>query len=237
MQLFYAPDMDPASGRYALSEEESRHCVRVLRLAPGDSLYLTDGRGTLCRAEVTDVASRRCIVEFRECTEGFGRRDWYLHVAVAPTKNMDRLEWFVEKATEIGIDRITPVVCDRSERRTVKTDRLWRVATGAVKQSLKAYHPTVDEAVPLRELVAVPFDGDRFVAHCEEGLPRRSLKSCLLPGRRIQILIGPEGDFSPEEIALASRSGFVPVSLGESRLRTETAALAAVHSVAFVNEK
>lgn len=237
MQLFYAPDMDPAAGRYVLSEEESRHCVRVLRLSPGDSLYLTDGRGTLCRAEIAEIASRSCTVEFKECTEGFGRRDYFLHVAVAPTKNMDRLEWFVEKATEIGIDRITPLVCDRSERRTVKTDRLVRVATGAVKQSLKAYHPEIDEPVAFGEFVSRPFDGQRYIAHCEEGLPRRSLKGCLVPGGNVSVLIGPEGDFSPGEIALASRAGFVPVSLGESRLRTETAALAAVHSVAFVNEK
>ena len=150
---------------------------------------------------------------------------------------MDRLEWFAEKATEIGIDRITPLLTDHCERRTVKTDRLIRVVTGAVKQSLKAWHPQVDELTPFRELIGQPFDGKKLIAHCEADAGKILLRDCVRRGDNVLVLIGPEGDFSKEEIALAYRNGFVPVSLGNSRLRTETAAVVATHSVAFLNEK
>ena len=149
MQLFYAPDVDFSTGRYLLSGEESRHCARVLRLRSGDFVHITDGRGTLCRAEIVSVSPHGCELSLGERTENFEKRSYFLQVAVAPTKNMDRLEWFVEKATEIGIDRITPLLTDHCERRTVKTDRLIRVVTGAVKQSLKAWHPQVDELMEI----------------------------------------------------------------------------------------
>lgn len=139
MQLFYAPDIDFSSDSYTLSEEESRHCVRVLRLRVGDSLYVTDGNGTLCRAEIAAISPKNCTLSLRERTDAFEKRNYRLCVAIAPTKNTDRLEWFVEKATEIGIDRIVPLLTEHGERRVLKTDRLMRVATGAVKQSLKAY--------------------------------------------------------------------------------------------------
>ena len=152
-------------------------------------------------------------------------------------ENTDRLEWFVEKATEIGIDRIVPLLTEHGERRVLKTDRLMRVATGAVKQSLKAYHPQIDELTPFRQVVEdQSFEGQKFIAYCGEEVERTPLKACVQPGEDVLVLIGPEGDFSPEEVAVACRNGFVPVSLGRSRLRTETAGVVAVHTVALLND-
>lgn len=237
MQLFYAPDIDFSSDSYTLSEEESRHCVRVLRLRVGDSLYVTDGNGTLCRAEIAAISPKNCTLSLRERTEAFEKRNYRLCVAIAPTKNTDRLEWFVEKATEIGIDRIVPLLTEHGERRVLKTDRLMRVATGAVKQSLKAYHPQIDELTPFRQVVEdQSFEGQKFIAYCGEEVERTPLKACVQPGEDVLVLIGPEGDFSPEEVVMACRNGFVPVSLGRSRLRTETAGVVAVHTVALLND-
>ena len=153
MQLFYAPELDPDTGSYVFSEEESKHCVRVLRLGAGDSLHLTDGRGTMCRAEIVEASPKHCRVVIRERWPEFEKRGYELVMAVAPTKNTDRFEWFAEKATEIGVDRITPVLTDRCERRTLRIDRILRVVTGAMKQSLKAYLPRVDSPMPLREQI------------------------------------------------------------------------------------
>lgn len=237
MQLFYAPDIDFCSDSYTLSEEESRHCVRVLRLRVGDSLYVTDGKGTLCRAEIAAISPKNCTLSLRERTEAFEKRNYRLCVAIAPTKNTDRLEWFVEKATEIGIDRIIPLLTEHSERRVLKSDRLMRVATGAVKQSLKAYHPQIDELTPLKKVIEEEsFSGRKFIAYCGDEVKRLPLKECIRPGEDVLVLIGPEGDFSPEEVAMACRNGFVPVTLGRSRLRTETAGVVAVHTVALLND-
>lgn len=237
MQLFYAPDIDFDSDCYTLSEEESRHCVRVLRLRVGDSLYVTDGEGTLCRAEIVKISPKNCTLSLRERTEAFEKRNYRLCVAMAPTKNTDRLEWFVEKATEIGIDRIVPLLTEHGERRVLKTDRLMRVATGAVKQSLKAYHPQIDKLTSFRQVVEEQsFEGLKFIAYCGEEVERFPLKECIQPGEDVLVLIGPEGDFSPEEVAMACRNGFVPVTLGRSRLRTETAGVVAVHTVALLND-
>lgn len=237
MQLFYAPDIDFCSDSYTLSEEESRHCVRVLRLRVGDSLYVTDGKGTLCRAEIAAISPKNCTLSLRERTEAFEKRGYRLCVAIAPTKNTDRLEWFVEKATEIGIDRIIPLLTEHSERRVLKSDRLMRVATGAVKQSLKAYHPQIDELTPFKEVIKEgAFPGRKFIAYCGDEVERIPLKECIQPGEDVLVLIGPEGDFSPEEVAMACRNGFVPVTLGRSRLRTETAGVVAVHTVALLND-
>lgn len=236
MQLFYAPDLDTDTGTYLFTEEESKHCVRVLRLTEGDSLHLTDGRGLLCRAEIVEASPKHCRVEIRERWSEYGRRSYELVMAVAPTKNSDRFEWFVEKATEIGVDRIVPLLTDRCERRVLKTDRLEKVATSAMKQSLKAYHPMIDALTPFRELVAQPFGGVKLIAHCEEDMPRQYIGKLVPAASRTMVLIGPEGDFSPEEIALAHHYGFENVSLGHSRLRTETAAVTTVADVAFINE-
>ena len=234
MQLFYAPDIVPP--HHTLSEEESKHCVRVLRLGVGDELHLTDGRGNLYRCRVSDPNPKRCAVEVVETFAEYGKMPYGITLAVAPTKNIERFEWFLEKATEVGVTRIVPVECDHSERRIIKYDRELRVITSAVKQSLKAYHPILDELTPLRRLIAAPFDGSKFIAHCEDNASERLyLASEIRKNENILILIGPEGDFSPEEINFALENGFRPVTLGPQRLRTETAAVAAAMMAAVVN--
>jgi len=233
MQLFYAPDL--TAPLYTLGEEESKHCIRVLRLRRGDTLHLTDGRGTLYRCEIAEEDARRCTVRVVERTPDYERMPYRLTMAVAPTKNIDRYEWFLEKATETGIDRIIPIECRHSERRILKRERGERVVTSAVKQSLKAYRPQLDELTPLGEVIAMPFRGTKLIAHCHPGTPRRFIGNVLPRGGDTLVLIGPEGDFSEEEIAAARAAGFTEVSLGESRLRTETAALAVVTAAALVN--
>ena len=170
MQLFYAPDITPPL--YTLPEEESGHCVRVLRLGVGDSLYITDGRGTLYRAVVEDAHPKRCTIRIVEEHAEWEKRPYRLTVAVAPTKNIDRIEWFVEKATECGIDRIVPILCDHSERKVIKGERLEKIAVSAMKQSLKAYLPKIEPLTPFAKLLAEPFDGVRLIAHCEEDMER-----------------------------------------------------------------
>ena len=234
MQLFYAPDIGPP--HHTLSEEESKHCVRVLRLGVGDELHLTDGRGNLYRCRVSNPNPKRCTVEVVKTFAEYGKMPYGITLAVAPTKNIERFEWFLEKATEVGVTRIVPVECDHSERRIIKYDRELRVITSAVKQSLKAYHPILDELTPLRRLIAAPFDGSKFIAHCEDNASERLyLASEIRKNENILILIGPEGDFSPEEINFALENGFRPVTLGPQRLRTETAAVAAAMMAAVVN--
>lgn len=236
MRLFYAPDIDFAAPHYRFAADESRHIARVLRLGVGDALWLTDGRGTLARAEVTASSDRECEVTILESKPEFERRPYRLVLGVAPTKNADRYEWMAEKATEIGVDAIVPVLCDHSERRTQRTDRLEKIVVSAMKQSLKAYLPVVEPLCAFDELVARPFEGLKLIAHCEADTPRELMRDVVAPGKNVLLLIGPEGDFSPEEIALALSRGFRPVSLGSSRLRTETAAIAGAHTVALINE-
>lgn len=235
MQLFYTPDL--SGDEYAFSEEESKHCVRVLRKAEGDTVHLVDGRGNLYTAVVTDARPKKCTVRIRETVREYGKRPYRLHVAIAPTKSADRYEWFLEKATEIGIDTVTPLECERSERRSVKTNRGVKVITSAVKQSLKAYHPALEEMTPFREFVGRDFGPVRkFIAHCEPDAEKVLLKNALRKGEDCLVLIGPEGDFSPGEIDLARRNGFCEISLGESRLRTETAGVAACLTAQLANE-
>lgn len=236
MQLFYAPDITPPA--YTLSEEESKHCVRVLRLGRGDHIHITDGRGNLFCCEITDDNPKRCTVRVVSTQTGYERLPYALTMAVAPTKNTDRFEWFLEKATEVGVAEIIPLDAAHSERRTLKTEREAKVITAAVKQSLKAYHPRLREMTPFREVVTAPFPGRKFIAHCDtpqSAAGRRYLPSLLGKGGDVLILIGPEGDFSPEEIRLALDHGFEEITLGQQRLRTETAAVAAVVMVSVAN--
>ena len=234
MQLFYAPEI--SLSRYTLPEEESKHCVRVLRMGVGDELFLTDGKGTLHRCKVVNDNAKRCEVEVVESRPEYGRLPYELHVAIAPTKNIDRFEWFLEKATEVGISDIWPIECDHSERRQIKEEREAKVITAAMKQSLKAYHPTLHPLTPLRKLLTAEFDGQRYIAHCNGALSDREyLGSIVKKGGKILILIGPEGDFSPEEITFALENGFRAITLGNQRLRTETAALMATVLVANAN--
>ena len=233
MQLFYAPEI--SFPRYTLPEEESKHCVRVLRMGVGDELHITDGQGMLHRCKVVDDNAKRCVVEIIESTQA-EPLPYHLVMAVAPTKNIDRYEWFLEKATEVGVGEIYPIESEHSERRQIKHERELKVITSAVKQSLKMYHPTLHELTPFKQVIAMPFEGDKYIAHCNSTLGERPyLGKLLKKGGRMLILIGPEGDFSPEEITFAVQNGFKPISLGDQRLRTETAAVAATMIVSTIN--
>ena len=234
MQLFYTPDIDAASLTYSLSEEESKHCVRVLRLQVGDKIQLIDGKGNFYTAEITDPHPKRTQLRIISLEQDFNKRNHYLHIAVAPTKNIERLEWFLEKATEIGIDEISLIICQRSERKEAKKDRLDKIITAAIKQSIKAWHPVLNEPIPLNNLLAMPFEGQKYIAHCEPG-EKLNLKGNIKLLGRYLILIGPEGDFTPKEIDDATKNDFKAITLGNSRLRTETAALEACFEINFLN--
>lgn len=235
MHLFYTPDISP-TGDYILNEEESRHCVKVLRLQPQDVIYLIDGKGGFYTAQIAEAHPKHTALKIIARQQQYGKRNHYLHIAVAPTKNTERLEWFLEKATEIGIDEITPVICERSERKEVKTERLNKIITSAVKQSIKAYHPTLNEAQKLNHFLSQPHDAQKFIAHCIDS-EKSSLKNRINLHGKYLILIGPEGDFTDSEINSAIQQGFIPISLGNSRLRTETAALEACFEINFLNRE
>jgi 16S rRNA (uracil1498-N3)-methyltransferase len=234
MQLFYTPDINPDNPQYFLNEEESKHCVRVLRLANGDNLQLIDGRGGLYAARILDAHPKRTLLQVLSVQTEFNKRNHYLHLAVAPTKNIERMEWLLEKATEIGVDEVSFLVCQRSERKELKLDRLNKIVTAAVKQSIKAYHPVLNKPVAYNQFIKRSFTGQLFIAHCESS-EKTSLRSELKQGSQYLILIGPEGDFSSNEIGDALNNGFKAITLGESRLRTETAALEACFEVNFLN--
>ncbi len=234
MHLFYTPDIAPSHPQYFLNEEESKHAVRVLRLEVGAEVQLIDGKGGLYMAQIKDAHPKRTILQITNVVTEYSKRNHYLHIAIAPTKNLDRLEWFLEKATEIGIDEISLIICQRSERKEAKTERLNKIITAAIKQSLKAYHPVLNEPIALNKFLAQPFDGQKFIAHCEDS-EKANLKTELTRQGKYLILIGPEGDFSPAEIDSALHNGYKAITLGESRLRTETAALEACFEVNFLN--
>ena len=239
MQLFYSKDIAP-NGFCTLDAEESRHAVRVLRLREGDELNVTDGCGNLYRCRIVTADDRACSVEVAETLSTFHFPLSTFHLAVAPTKNPSRMEWLVEKAVEIGVGEITLLDCDHSERTFLKTDRLEKLAVSAMKQSLHTVLPKINPAVKLCEWLSTfhfPLSTQKYIAHCEADKPRTLLSEALKPGRDTVVLIGPEGDFSPEEIAAATAQGFVPVSFGSARLRTETAALYAVTAFNFINER
>ena len=233
MHLFYTPDIQGET--YSLPGEESKHCIKVLRLNAGDTVYLVDGRGGWFQGEILTPDPRQCTIRIVLKTEQHGKRDFHLHVAIAPTKNIERLEWFLEKATEIGIDEITPLLCEHSERKVIKNDRLEKIIISAMKQSLKAYLPVLHPLTPFPDFIHRNREGLKFIAHCEE-TEKRLLKEAYTPGQNATILIGPEGDFSVPEINSALQQGYIPVSLGNSRLRTETAGIVACHSIQFMNE-
>lgn len=232
MALFYVPDI---AERWELSEEEAAHALRVLRLTVGDELEITDGKGRLYRAVISSTAGKHCYVEATEVIEQPKNWRGTLHIAIAPTKNMDRIEWFAEKATEIGLDAITFINCRFSERKVVKTERVERIVVSAMKQSLKYSKPVIEEMQNFKEFVQQERPGAKFIAHCYDS-ERVLLKDVLPPGEDATVLIGPEGDFSPEEVEMAIKARYKPVSLGSSRLRTETAALVACHTFILKNE-
>jgi len=232
MNLFYAPKI---SGQfYTLSEEESKHIIRVLRMKSGDTVFFTNGKGFLFDCKITDPNPKACEVEIISKNPGKDKRPFQLRMAVAPTKNLNRFEWFLEKATEIGIYDIIPLISSHSERKVVKTERLKRVTTAAMKQSLKSFHPHLEEATKFTDVITQTFEGDKFIAYINKEVTLELSKACQ-KGRNTLILIGPEGDFSPEEVEQAKQKGFVPVRLGPSRLRTETAAVVACHTINLMN--
>lgn len=231
IHYFYVPEIRHVQ---ELPEEEAAHAVRVLRMQPGDPMVLMDGAGTFFKAVVTSVSGKRCGFQIQE--EQPQERAWkgYLHLAMAPTKNMDRTEWLAEKATEIGLDELTFLHCRWSERKVIKTERVEKILVSAMKQSHKAEKPLLNGMVDFKTFIRQPHDGQKFIAHCHtDGLPE--LRHVIKPDGNILVLIGPEGDFSEEEVALAEAQGFQSISLGKSRLRTETAALVAVHIMNLSN--
>jgi 16S rRNA (uracil1498-N3)-methyltransferase len=233
MQLFYVPNV--AENEIVLDETESKHAIRVLRLNVGDKIQVVNGKGGFFLAEITQPHPKKCKLSILEFQKEFGKRQFKLHIAVAPTKNIDRFEWFLEKATEIGIDEITPVLCEHSERKTIKPDRLEKILVSAMKQSLKAYLPKLNPMVSFNEFLIKNEGEQKYIAHCNEG-EKEHLQNEVEKEKSVTILIGPEGDFSPEEVEQAKKNGFCEISLGSSRLRTETAAIVACHIVNLVNE-
>jgi 16S rRNA (uracil1498-N3)-methyltransferase len=233
MWLFYTPDI---KDDMQLPDEEAGHCIRVLRMKEGDRIRLTDGKGAFYDAVISAVSGKRCMIHIENREEQPPLWDGHLHIAVAPTKLMDRNEWFVEKAVEIGVDEITFLRTEHSERDVVKMERIEKIAVSAMKQSQKAKLPVLNGMTPLKALIERGFDGDKFIAHCEPG-SKTLLQDAVVPGHNSLVLIGPEGDFSPAEIEMALKAGFRPISLGPSRLRTETAALVAVHIMNLAGQR
>jgi len=235
MQLFYNHNINQNSEEIAFDKIESRHIVRVLRKNAGDILHITNGKGYLFTAEIVLASDKKCLAKIINCKEKPKPWSYYLHIAIAPTKLNDRFEWFLEKATEIGIDEITPIICQNSERRVVKLERFEKIIQSAMKQSLKFTLPKINEPVKFTEFINQEFTDKVCIAHCEEN-EKELLKNIISTEENALILIGPEGDFSSEEIQLAQEKNYIPISLGESRLRTETAGLVAVQNVAFINQ-
>ncbi|MDR2384489.1 MAG: 16S rRNA (uracil(1498)-N(3))-methyltransferase [Tannerella sp.] len=230
-KLFYAPDIDKNS---VLPEDESKHCTQVLRLKSGEKILITDGKGFTCEAILQDIKSGNCKVEVtnrRFQPPCFSEK---IHIAVAPTKNIDRTEWFVEKATETGISKITFLRCQHSERKEINLNRIKKIAVSAMKQSQKTILPEISEMIEFKEFILQDWDGIKMIAHCED-IERQHIKKTYQKHTDAVILIGPEGDFSPKEIEMAVNKGYIPVSLGNSRLRTETAALMACYAIHIIN--
>lgn len=229
--IFYTPNI---LTNLELPSEEAQHCIKVLRKKEGDEVLLTDGKGNFYDAEIVQANPKHCIVNIVKSVPQKKNWNFNLQIAFAPTKNMDRVEWFAEKATEIGIDRFSPILCQYSERKEIKLQRIEKILVSAMKQSQKALLPQLDEIQSFSQLIKQEFNGSKFIAHCYPQ-DKPILKEVYKKGEDALILIGPEGDFSEKEVEDAIRSGFQPISLGESRLRTETAALAACHAVHVLN--
>lgn len=235
MQLFYHPDIQSTDTSLTFPRDESKHIVKVLRRREGDLLHITNGKGTIFKTQIIHADANKCQVKVNDFTTYAPSRP-RLHLMVAPTKMNDRYEWFLEKATEIGLQWVTPVICEHSERTIIKKDRFQRVLQSAMKQSLQAYLPDLQKQKDFSQVVAIPFEGQKFIAHCESGMERKLLSKVMDKNEDTIIMIGPEGDFSPDEIAQALEHGWIPVSLGNTRLRTETAAVVACHTFALLNQ-
>ena len=234
MQLFYNPEIHGSQSEITFSREESKHIIKVLRKSTDDVLYITNGRGDTFLVQITEANPNKCQVKIIS-KEKSKLKNYRVHMAVAPTKMNDRYEWFLEKATEIGIDEITPIICDHSERKVVKEDRFERILQSAMKQSLQSYLPKLNKAISFSDFIAQRNNGQLFIAHCED-TDKKLLKNEVEIGKDVTLLIGPEGDFSTQEIETSIKQGYIPVSLGHTRLRTETAAIVGVHTIALLNE-
>ena len=232
MHVFYAPDIETTA---VLPEEESHHAVRVLRLEVGATIQIVDGKGGVFLGIIAVADAKRCLINSLQAQTVAYRRPYYLHVAIAPTKNMDRLEWFVEKAAEIGIDEISPLYCRYSERKNLKTERLQRILVSAMKQSIQPTLAVLNEPTTFKEWIKHVDADQKFIAHCHDS-EKQFLASAIQPGKKVLIMIGPEGDFSEQEVETAIQLGFQPVGLGRSRLRTETAGVVACHTAVLLNE-
>jgi 16S rRNA (uracil1498-N3)-methyltransferase len=235
MNLFYQSNLTEASKNNVFDKDESRHIFKVLRHKVGDTLHITNGLGVLFTAQLAEVSQKQCLAVINKA-EKKTPLPYYLHMAVAPTKNNDRFEWFLEKSTEIGISEITPIISDHSERKIIKLDRFEKIIESAMKQSLKFYKPKLNELTSFSEFIQKhkSSKGEKCIAHCADS-HKKLLKNIIPPKSNSVILIGPEGDFSYKEIDLAHQSGFISISLGESRLRTETAAIVACHTIFNTN--
>lgn len=230
MNLFFG--IPAENGTAVLPGEESAHCIRVLRMTTGDEIFFTDGNGNVYRGSIVEPDPKHCLVRVQETKTAFGKRNYSLHVAMAPPKSMDRFEWFLEKATEIGIHEITPLLCMRSERKQVKTERLHKVMAAAMKQSIQAYLPKLNEMVPFEKFISAAAGPCRYLC---SGFSENQLKNLAPVGSPILLLIGPEGDFTADETGAAKKNNFIPVSLGPTRLRTETAGVVACTVVSLLN--
>jgi len=234
MQLFYNPEINSDTKEFIFDREESKHIIKVMRKKSDDILFVTNGLGYLFKTSISLASDSKCTVRIVSF-EKLEKPNYSLHLAVAPTKMNDRYEWFLEKATEIGISEITPIICDHSERKFIKTDRFEKILQSAMKQSLHYYLPKLNEPIAFKDFIKSKNEGQLFIAHCEE-TDKKSLKHTLKSATNVTILIGPEGDFSEKEIKLALENNYIPVTLGQTRLRTETAAVVACHSVVYTNE-
>ncbi|MDR3704836.1 MAG: 16S rRNA (uracil(1498)-N(3))-methyltransferase [Paludibacteraceae bacterium] len=234
-KLFYTPCYLGKTENYVLPEEESQHAVKVLRMQAGEIIHLVNGQGGLFEAEIVNPHPKRCEVKIVNSEYEYGKRTFHLHIAIAPTKMNERIEWFLEKATEIGIDEVTPVICRYSERKELKLPRMEKITVAAMKQSVKAYLPKLNEPCSFEQLLKNATGSQKFIAHCYED-EKILLKEAYATGLDVLILIGPEGDFSKEEIEQALKAGYKPVSLGNSRLRTETAGIVACHTINLLND-
>lgn len=235
MQVFYAPDISGET--FVLDEKESRHCVRVMRMTKNTPVKLIDGKGNLYEGVIYQADPSRCVIKIMNVINSFEKRDYVLHIAISLLKSHERFEWFVEKCVEIGIDEITPVICKNTEKKEIKHDRINNLIISAMKQSLKTSTTIFNDTCSFNDFIKRDYSGKKMIAHCNPNLLRNKIDKEYTKGDKAVILIGPEGDFAENEIKSAIAEGFKPVHLGNSRLRTETAGIAACHSIYFINQR
>lgn len=236
MQLFYNSEISTEEKKFTFSKDESKHIIKVLRKKEGDTLHITNGNDYLFNVQIIVPNDKKCVVEIKDFQKTLNNRNYYLHVAIAPTKNIDRFEWFLEKATEIGIDEITPLLCKNSERKHLKIDRLNKILQSALKQSLQYKLPKLNGLTDFKNFINNKFIGEGFIAHCENDDKKYYLKNIVKLRSRYTILIGPEGDFSLDEIENSKKNGFTPINLGKTRLRTETAGITCCQNINFLHQ-